>query len=73
MSAVAKRSAQSSMKTRSEKLIDKLEDLMDRVTAEKVTPDSVRAATECADKAIQLMKLNFEAHKFFAEAGAYED
>lgn len=58
-----------SMKTRSEALIDKLELLMDRVTEEKATPDTVRAATECADKAIQLMRLNFEAHKYFAEAG----
>lgn len=61
--------ARSSMKSRSEGLIDKLEGLMDRVTEEKVTPDSVRAATDCADKAIQLMRLNFEAHKFFVEAG----
>ena len=68
-SAVAK----ASMKTRSEGLLDKLENLMDRVTAEKVTADTVRAATDCADKAIQLMRLNFEAHKFFAEAGIMGD
>lgn len=61
--------AKASMKTRSEGLLDKLEDLMDRVTATTVTSDTVRAATDCADKAIQLMRLNFEAHKFFAEAG----
>jgi len=67
--------ARSSMKTRSEGLLDKLESLMDRVTAEKVTAETVSAAVGCADKAIQLMRLNFEAHKFFAEAGinAVED
>lgn len=63
--------AKASMKTRSEGLLDKLENLMDRVTGEKVTAETVRAATECADKAIQLMRLNFEAHKFFAEAGIH--
>jgi len=61
------------MKTRSEGLLDKLESLMDRVTGEKVTAETVRAATDCADKAIQLMRLNFEAHKFFAEAGVMGD
>lgn len=61
------------MKTRSEKLVDKLESLMDGVTKDKITPDTVNAACMCADKAIQLLRLNLDAHKYFAEAGALED
>lgn len=46
--------------------------MMDGVTKSECTPETVRAATECADKAIQLMKLNFEAHKFAAQNGAFD-
>lgn len=56
-------------KVRSESLLDKLETMMDRVTESEVTPETVKAATDCADKSIQLMKLNFEATKYFAENG----
>lgn len=46
---------------------------MDRVTAEKATADNVKAACECADKAISLMRLNVEVHKMYMEAGVFDD
>lgn len=64
MANVVKNDKSNTIKTRSESLLNRLEELMDGVTKEKITPETVKAATECADKAIQIMRLNFEAHKF---------
>lgn len=64
--------ANEKFQSRSMRFLEKLEGMMDGVTGKQCTPETVNAACNCADKAIQIMRLNFEAHRFAAEHGALD-
>jgi len=51
------------------KVVTTLESLMNRVTAESVTPDTVNAACNCADKITDLLKLHLEVERLQIKQG----
>lgn len=51
------------------KVVTTLENLMNRVTAKDVTPDTVNAACNCADKITDLLKLHLEVERLQIKQG----
>lgn len=51
------------------KVVRTLEGLMTKVTEEQVTPDTVNAACNCADKITDLLKLHLEAERLHIKQG----
>lgn len=51
------------------KVVTTLESLMNRVTADQVTPDTVNAACNCADKITDLLKLHLEVERLQIKQG----
>jgi len=45
------------------KVVNTLEGLMRRVTKEEVTPDTVNAACNCADKITDMLRLHLEVER----------
>lgn len=45
------------------KVVTTLENLMNRVTATEVTPETVNAACNCADKITDMLKLHLEVER----------
>jgi len=45
------------------KVVNTLEGLMTRVTQEKITPDSVNAACNCADKIVDILRLHLDVQR----------
>lgn len=44
-------------------VVTKLEDLMTRVTANHVTPETVNAACNCADKIVDILRLHLDVQR----------
>ena len=44
-------------------IVKTLENLMNKVTEEKCTPDTVNAACNCATKITDILRLHLEVHK----------
>lgn len=51
------------------KVVRTLESLMNRVTEEEVTPDTVNAACNCADKITDMLKLHLEVERLHIKQG----
>lgn len=51
------------------KVVTTLENLMNKVTAEKVTPETVNAACNCADKITDMLKLHLEVERLQIKQG----
>ena len=51
------------------KVVRTLESLMTRVTKEEVTPDTVNAACNCADKITDMLKLHLEVERLQVKQG----
>lgn len=51
------------------KVVRTLESLMTRVTKEEVTPDTVNAACNCADKITDMLKLHLEVERLQIKQG----
>ncbi len=51
------------------KVVKTLESLMNRVTQEEVTPDTVNAACNCADKITDMLKLHLEVERLHIKQG----
>lgn len=47
----------------SRKVVDKLSDLMEQVTKEKVTAETVNAACNCATRITDILRLHLEAER----------
>lgn len=51
------------------KVVTTLENLMNRVTATEVTPETVNAACNCADKITDMLKLHLEVERLHIRQG----
>lgn len=51
------------------KVVTTLENLMNRVTANEVTPETVNAACNCADKITDMLKLHLEVERLQIKQG----
>lgn len=51
------------------KVVTTLENLMNRVTENEVTPDTVNAACNCADKITDILKLHLEVERLNIKQG----
>lgn len=45
------------------KVVTTLENLMDRVTCENITPETVNAACNCADKIVDILRLHLDVER----------
>ena len=51
------------------KVVRTLESLMNKVTAHEVTPETVNAACNCADKITDMLKLHLEVERLHIKQG----
>jgi hypothetical protein len=67
MSELVERTNEDTFTTK--KVVRTLEGLMTKVTEEQVTPDTVNAACNCADKITDMLKLHLEVERLQIKQG----
>jgi hypothetical protein len=53
-------------------VVNTLEGLMNRVTEESVTPDTVNAACNCADKIVDILRLHLDVERLNRKSSKQE-